>query len=214
MMKKNIITLSLILLSLVCFAQEMESKWYAGLSSTFNQSSIITDLDDFFNIVEVNRIDRSVFVSPYIGRKILKRFDVGFAYELLRSDKLVEYSESASSSQRTTTAHTVSIFNRLELIHKKRFSLDLMGFVGIVEQRSKVNQESTMLVNSFESVSPWERAISGRGTLGVNYDLGDKWRIRLAKDFLKYGQEDFNGYNEFTFLYNLDTIYFVVEYRF
>ncbi len=210
-MKKNIITLSLILLSVICFAQEMESKWYAGLSSTFNQSFLITELDGSWGTLEVESIDRSVFVSPYIGRKILKRYDVGFAYELLWSSTLNEYPELASSTQTTTIAHTVSYFNRFKLIHRKRFSLDLMGFMGIVQQRIKVNHESAQSPNSFESISPWEIAISGRGTLGVNYDLGSKWRIRLAKDFLEYWQDDLH---EFKFLYKLDAIYFVVEYRF
>lgn len=208
-MKKNIITLSLILLSVICFAQEMESKWYAGLSSKINQLSITSKRWENSRL-EVNRVDKDVFMSPYIGRKVLKRFDIGFAYELFRSSRLQEYPDLGSNKWKTT-AHTVSYFNRLKLIHRKRFSLDLMGFVGFVQQRNKVTQESTQSQNSFESVSPWERAISGRGTLGVNYDLGSKWRIRLAKDFLEYGQDDLY---EFTFLYKLDAIYFVVEYRF
>lgn len=213
-MKKNIITLSLILLSVVCFAQEMESKWYAGLSSKFKHSSISSKTDYFLNN-DTKLVKNSVFVSPYIARKISKHLDVGVSYELFRRKSLREFTWfSPSSYNNKITAHTVSYFNRLKLIQRKRLSLDLMGFVGLVQQRRKRDEVNHITGNRFDSVSPWERAISGRGTIGVNYDLGTKWRIRLAKDFLEYGQDNFDGINEFTFLHLLDSVYFVVEYRF
>ena len=112
------------------------------------------------------------------------------------------------------------------MIYRRKFSLDLSAQMGLLQTRHKQQRTfSSAALTGLEYIGPWEDNLKGRFSLGLNYDLGPKWRIRLAKDILHYDKWininfklddkfNFEGYHTFTFLYLLDPVFFGLEYRF
>lgn len=220
-MKNNIILFTFILFSTLCFAQEADNKWNAGLG--FNNSKL-----------SKYSSGRVLSFNPYFSKQLSKRLDVGLSYlfshtisiQSNRSNWFDGGYQTLSTRTQNNYEHSISFFPRYKLIYRKKFSLDLTSRLGYLKDKrtSERRDESFRMPAYILSSSANFNVFSGKLIIGLNYDLNSKLRIRISKSILSYDRAlgrkknyfyRVNGYKYFSLDFlEFKPIYLGLEYRF